>query len=562
MRGNSWILIVLVLLLCAPPLLINVGKPDPVRIMESLSFLTSQETWLRMHQGEPEAWKMPSWNGEPRIQKPPMLVWMNLLAWYDLDPVTTDLEALTLRARVLAAGFALLALAATFWMGMTLGGTRLATLATLITGSSLLFIRQSRLASYDTHLMGWVTLAVATGLWALKDESRRRMFVGWLLCALALAAACYTKGPLAFALVLAPLATAFVAFPEHRARNTGAIAAVTAIAAALMAPWFIAAAKATPEAGIALDREYRFILEAFHNPFFYFSVVVLVFPWSLWLAAALIRPAMDRVLRADRNTWFAWLAFVVLFVLFTLSPVKNKRYIVPILPTAGLLIALVWLRFEEADIGDITTRWVNWLRRIHWVLVAGGTLALPLFIVFQEKLVSAGWVKETAIVGVNNVLAGALFIMLACATIAGARAHAQKRWGTAALYTALWMLIASTFGFAGYALADHQKFPCRAEAENLALLTGRTNVGYISDFKFPQHQARPGDEFLIFYRGIIPATDLAALKTRASAGIPAFVITRIDPAREEELQKLGFQHLFDVNDGREPSWKLWESRGR
>lgn len=553
-------LIALVLLLCAPPLLINVGKPDPVRIMESLSFLTSQETWLRIHQGESEAWKMPSWNGEPRIQKPPMLVWMNLLAWYDLDPAAADVDVLTLRARVLAVGFALLALVATFWMGMTLGGTRLATLAALITGSSLIFIRQSRIASYDTHLMGWTTLAVAAGLWALKGESHRRMTIGWLLCALSLAAASYTKGPLAFALVLAPLAAALVAFPGHRARNAGAIAAVAAVATALMVPWFMAAAKATPEAGIALDREYRFILEAFHNPLFYLSVVALVFPWSLWLAAALIRTAMDRVLRADRNTWFAWLGFVILFVLFTLSPVKNKRYIAPILPAAGLLVALVWMKFEEADIGGPAARWMDWLRRIHWTLLAAGALALPLFIVFQETLVSAGWVKETAIVGVNTVLAVALFVMLACATIAGARAHAQKRWGSAALYTALWMLIASSFGFAGYALADHQKFPCRGEAEGMARLTRRTNLFYISDFQYPQHQVRPSDEFLIFYRGMIPAASLAKMKARADSDMPTFVMTRIDPSREEELRKMGFRHLFDANDGRPPNWKLWERR--
>ena len=54
MKGNPWILLALVLLLCAPPMLINVGKPDPVRIMEVLSFMTSQETWLRIHHGESE----------------------------------------------------------------------------------------------------------------------------------------------------------------------------------------------------------------------------------------------------------------------------------------------------------------------------------------------------------------------------------------------------------------------------------------------------------------------------------------------------------------------------
>ncbi len=560
MKGNPWILLALVLLLCAPPMLINVGKPDPVRIMEVLSFMTSQETWLRIHHGESDAWKMPSWNGQPRIQKPPMLVWMNLLAWHDLDPDTASVERLTLRARVLSVGFALLAVAATFWIGRTLGGTRLGMLAALVTGSGMAFIRQARIASYDTHLMGWATLAVASGLWAMKGESRSRIVAGWLLSTLALAAASYTKGPLAFALVLAPLAAALVAFPDRRARNAAGVAVCAVAAVALMTPWFIAAAGTAPDAVRALDREYRFILEAFHNPFFYFSVVAVVFPWSLWLAASLIRVVVDRALRADRNTWFAWLGFVIVFAMFTLSPVKNKRYIVPILPLAGLLVALVWARLEEGDRDGVAARWVLWLRRIHWTLLALCTLALPLFIVFQRQFIRAGWLEAPVVVGLNVAMAAALFVALACTAMAGARAHAQKRWGSAALYTALWMWVASTFGFAGYAVADHQKFPCRSEAECMAALTGRTNLFFISDFKYPQHQARPGDEFLIFYRGIVPRTDLPALKARAGEEHPTFVMTRTDAAHEEEIQKLGFRFMFEVSDGRPPNWKLFGHR--
>ena len=122
MTARTWSSLALVLALCAPPLCVRVGEPAPVRIMESLSFLTSQETWLRLHQGESSAWRMPSWNGAPRVQKPPMLVWMNLLAWSGLEPDTAGVDRLTHRARAVAVGFALLALAATYGAGMTLGG--------------------------------------------------------------------------------------------------------------------------------------------------------------------------------------------------------------------------------------------------------------------------------------------------------------------------------------------------------------------------------------------------------------------------------------------------------
>lgn len=34
------------------------------------------------------AWLVPSWNGRARVNKPPLLVWINLLAWSGLDPAT------------------------------------------------------------------------------------------------------------------------------------------------------------------------------------------------------------------------------------------------------------------------------------------------------------------------------------------------------------------------------------------------------------------------------------------------------------------------------------------
>ena len=47
-------------------------------------------------------------------------------------------------------------------------------------------------------------------------------------------------------------------------------------------------------------REYQYILEVFANPLFYFSIVALVFPWTLWLAGGLVAPFADRETKRDR----------------------------------------------------------------------------------------------------------------------------------------------------------------------------------------------------------------------------------------------------------------------
>lgn len=556
MKNNPWLPLALVLVLCAPPLLVRVAAPDPVRIMESLSFMTSQETWLRMHGGETDAWKMPSWNGEPRVQKPPMLVWMNLLAWRGLAPETAGVDELTARARVLSAGFALLTIAATFWAGMTLGGIRPATLGALITGSSLLFIRQSRIASYDTHLMGWVTLAVAAGLSALSagDSSRPRAAARWLLALFALVAACCTKGPLAFALVLAPLLARVATRPPPRSRGAAAVLALGAAAACAMIPWFVTATRAMDGSTVALDREYSFIVEAFHNPFHYVGVLALVFPWTIWLAAALVESVADRTARADRAQRFAWLWFVVLFILFTLSPVKNKRYIVPILPAAGILTAFLWLRLADAV---ARPRWAAAWRIVHGVVLAAGSVLLPAFILLQDRLLKFGVIGEAVVADLPAALPALAFVALGTLAALEIRAHARGDWTRAGLLTAVWMLAAATLGFAGYARAGHQRYAHRDEAEALALLTGRTNLFFISEFEFPMHQARPGDEFLIFYRGIVPETDAAAVRAWTEQGRAFHLITRVPEEQERELAGLGLRYRFDLNDGRPPDWKVW-----
>ncbi len=320
--------------------------------METLSFLSSQETWLRLHQGEPDAWKTPTWNGRPRIQKPPLLVWLNLLAWHGLSPKTATVEDLAARARRLAAGLSLIGVAAVFAIGLVLGGADLALIASLATGLSAGFIRQGRYASYDTHLMAWVALAVAGAVWACRTENGQalRRPAGWAVAGLGLLTAIYTKGPLAFALVVPAWTAAAWLLSSNRARDFAALIAVSIFNVAALGFWFLIARRAAPNAPELLREEYAYIFEISKNPFFYAIVVPLLFPWSLWLAAGLFMPAWRRsAIPSRREAWFLWTWFAAVSILLSLSPVKNKRYLAPLFPAAGALAASAALLRSTAD---------------------------------------------------------------------------------------------------------------------------------------------------------------------------------------------------------------------
>lgn len=558
-RTRSFITLALILIILAPPLFINVGRPAPTRIMETLSFLTSQETWLRMRNEDPNAWKMPSWNGLPRIQKPPLLVWLNMLAWRGLDARTATVEDLVLRSRVLAVCIALLAVIAIYWAGITLGGIRLGCIAALATGSGMFFIRQARYASYDTHIMGWATLAVAAGLWTMRalDHQKTRRIAGWLICLFALAATNYTKGPLGFALVIPPLAVVVWAFTDSRRRNTWELAAVTGLSILTLVPWFVLIHRLVPDATRLLDAEYRYIFELSRNPFFYLIIFGVVFPWIPWFVHGAALPFTDKKNRADRGMLFTWGWLVILLIVLSLSPVKNKRYIVPALPPAGLLIAYAWLAVEKAIRGEKAGRWIAAVRAIHWGVLGLGSFLLPVFVATQPLLLRVGLIRRPDIVGLPRAACVIVLFLLVGLWHIGFRADRRARMGRAALFTALWMTVASAFGYYGYALAPRQQFAQRMEAETFALFVRETPVYYISRFQHPYHEAAPGHEFLIYYRGVVPEISTDEIKKRIEANDRFLLMTRLTPEDESALDILGLHQLFGLSDGREPSWKVW-----
>src|SRR5215510_9807487 len=100
MRHAGWAMAgILVAMLAAYS--INVGRPSPDRSMEKICMASSQETWMRQRSGETSAWKTPTINGgELRIQKPPLLIWLNIAAWSDIDPETAQVDELAFRARL------------------------------------------------------------------------------------------------------------------------------------------------------------------------------------------------------------------------------------------------------------------------------------------------------------------------------------------------------------------------------------------------------------------------------------------------------------------------------
>ena len=98
------------------------------------------------------------------------------------------------------------------------------------------FVYLGRMLTMDGLLCLWVVTAWASAQWALRGTRLRR---GWWLCS---AAACalgvLTKGPVALALVTAPVFACQLLYRRTSRPRWGAWLSYLALAAGVAAPWY------------------------------------------------------------------------------------------------------------------------------------------------------------------------------------------------------------------------------------------------------------------------------------------------------------------------------------
>lgn len=574
---RPWLWLALILLAALPPLLVGLGERDATHTMERVAIASSQETWFRQHGAhgmprEENAWMMPSLFGQPRAVKPPLVVWLHMLAWTGADPDTVTADELILRGRVLAVVMGLVLVAATYWAGMSLGGWAVAILAALAVMSTWYFQRQARTASYDIHMAAWVSLAVASGLWAIRPfaspPASARRVVGWTLAGLAMAAAVFSKSPpLAGALVVAPLLLVILlAGSDRRVNLTGLVWAVL-LAAVLVGPWFAYARTHVPELGQVILTEARAERDEFQPPWYYLGLLALVAPWTLWLVAGLLFPFLrssDRGVEAGapprRQLLGPWLWFVLMFVGFSIPGAKQQRYILPILPAFGIMVAQLWDHHQRlAERGEVDPG-VNLLRVPHWVALLVVSIAMGPLLLAQDAIVAAEWlsIDELPIGPIGPELAVPGSVVLVGLAVAGAWWHFTEPWKPmrAAVVTAAWGVVAATLLWWPYAHADSGEHAIRPEAERVAHIVGDSAVYFLDDD--PQRDVRVDVAFLVYAQRVVPG--VTALDQATPRGDGKTFLAAPRDARRRELEAtnwIAVAELEEMLNGPTTLWLRW-----
>jgi 4-amino-4-deoxy-L-arabinose transferase-like glycosyltransferase len=567
---RAWLALVVVLLACAPPLFIRVGQRVSTHTMENVALVTSQETWLRWHEGDRRAWLVTSNDALPRVEKPPLLTWLNFLAWADLSPQSATPAQLTFRARIVTGILGLIMIVAIFWTGHTLGGVRIAVTAGLVAGSMFFMQRQARTASYDIHFVAWATLAVASGLWAMNSGAadtvalRRRRVIGWIVSGLATACSVMSKNPLSFLIILMPLIAALVVNKERWRSNLLGLALAMGIAAAPVAAWYGYALTTVPGAMNVFRREFE---QPRTNPqvfYYYLGAFGLLVPWTLWLICGLVYPWADRNWGKHRLLLVPWFWFVLLFLFFSVPPAKQQRYILPIVAPAALLCAHVLFHYQRLVAWGRADRLAFHLGNVISIVAIGASACVGPALSWPERLqphfgpLLAGFNPEQfsplgalAAIATSLLLltiaSGALVLNLRSKPLASAWALAA--W-TLALTTLYWSIDL------GEPRRTNEVQRFKVEAERVAAIVGGAPIGSLR--QNINEGYRLNEEFRFYFGRLIRRVDVKRLDEFAQTNTTVFILTRPREQLESRLQQAGFVLVdSDIMTDNQDVQQLW-----
>ncbi len=286
-------------------------------------------------------WLTPTFNYQPRLQKPVLFYWLTAATYLLTGP--TEAAA---RFWSACAGLGLVlvtAAAARRWFDADT-----ALLAGAIVATNFGYFALGRAALPDLPLTFFITVSTYAALVAvLEDERRPRRWV--ILAAVSLAVGFLTKGPVS--VVLPALVVGPLVLVERRGLRLGFrdVAAGALVFAVIAAPWYVAMwwqhGLGYVQGFFVGDNFERFATDRFNDPrpwWFYVPVIAGgLLPWTplalVWLGPIWQFLTRRRGISTIELRLLVWAVAPLLF--YTISIGKQPRYMLPVLPPLAILLA-------------------------------------------------------------------------------------------------------------------------------------------------------------------------------------------------------------------------------
>lgn len=455
-RLSTWLLLLLTMIAALPATVSEIHRLDVNDQAEARAVLTSIETArrrnvlasasvLRTEQLVPHLYN------QPRYDTPPGLHWLHMIAFIPLNVENAVADQLIFSARLAGVVMAMLAVAAVFWIGHSIGRTQTACFAALIFASNPLFVYHARLATADTAHLAWSLLSIAGGLWAIRPlrplPSTERQFIGWITCGLAFGAATLTAGPITLVTVITPIFIAILLCPDRISHLIGLLAALLIGVLSVM-PWMLYAHEHDPHAwetwltSILPTQAVSF--ESIKQQAHLHALIALVgfVPWTLWLVAAIFQPFSKSSGGKRVNLFIGWTWLLVLSLLILPMPTENSTgMVLPLVAAASVLVGQCFFHFSEmASAGRYVRSW-RWMRWLHLLLITLITGALPTLIYIQPFMIERNWIMQEYIANPGVVFIcgfAAAMLLIVLLSLHGVLKHFPAR---AVVCWAIWAIV-------------------------------------------------------------------------------------------------------------------------
>ncbi len=436
-------------------------------------------------------WITPFFNGETRFDKPILIYWLMAIAYKILG-----VNSWAVRLPSALSAFGLMGLVFyTLWSFGVVSPNQFqskldsnthqtrrywlcAGIGSALTALNAVTIVWARIGSADLLLTGCIDGALLSFFIGYTQPTKPKLQARWYLVFYVLIAlAILTKGPVGIVLP-GLIIGAFVLYIGNWREVWQEMRPVwgSVLILALALPWYVLVIWRNGWAFINSFFGYhnleRFTSVVNHHSepwYFYFLVVLVGFvPWSIYLPMAIARLKFwqrSYWRSSNRSTQlglFAWFWFIGVFGFFTIAVTKLPHYVLPLMPAASILVALMWSNLIRVESNSSfpaspSLLWSGWVNVVFLLALAGVFFWSPHFIGYDPAIVNPRQLIEQS----GLPVLGCVIWSLTAVAIAIFLWH--RRWGGVLMMNLLGFLAFLIFVFmpTGLLIDQGRQLPLR-----------------------------------------------------------------------------------------------------
>lgn len=318
----------LLILICAAIFFVNLGSL-PVNIMEARNFITAREM---LQDGN---WLLPSINGEPRYQKPPLPTWLTAFsgALFGIKEVW----ALRLPAAIMAMGLVLLL----YKLGLKITGhnkrykqnQKYAFLSALILATSFYIVASARDGQWDIYTHAFMIFSIYA-LFKLFTE-KTAQYQNAILAGIFFGFSFLSKGPVSFYALLLPFLVSFGIVYRYKDLKSRVLPILIflAVATVVSSWWHLYTLMHDKAAVLAITKTETSNWTSYETkPFYYYwSFFTQSGIWTIPAFIALLYPYLKNRVYDKKAYLFTFIWTIASVILLSIIPEKKSRYLLPVL---------------------------------------------------------------------------------------------------------------------------------------------------------------------------------------------------------------------------------------